>query len=432
VAVSGGLDSMVLLQALATLAGKHRWKLVVGHFNHRLRGRSSEADERAVSTAAKKLKLPFVSESADVRGYAREHGFSLEMAGRKLRHGFLAETARKRGIRTIALAHHADDQVELFFLRLLRGAGSEGLAGMKWKSPSPSDARIQLIRPMLDRTKDELRAYAREQGVVFREDATNARLDMQRNRVRRELIPLLTGHYQPALRRVILRTMEVLGTEAEFIKSAAREWAGKGLKFEKLPVAMQRQFLQAKLVELGVGSSFGLIEGLRDAANCPIVVGEGTAIYRDEAGKVHAREVTRAGAGFDGKEKRVKLEGRAGEANLGKTRVYWEIRRGDTGTFRAGKRGENCECFDANKAGKEIILRHWRPGDRYQPLGMARAVKLQDIFVNQKIPRAERHRRIVATTAEGVIFWVEGLRMAERFKLDGGTKVRLKWRWGRV
>ena len=105
--------------------------------------------------------------------------------------------ARKRKIRVVALAHHADDQVELFFLRVLRGAGGEGLAGMKWRSPSPVDAKIMLVRPLLDATKDELRGFARENKIRFREDATNASLDMPRNRVRNELLPLLHAVTSP-------------------------------------------------------------------------------------------------------------------------------------------------------------------------------------------------------------------------------------------
>ena len=124
----------------------------------------------------------------------------------------------------VALAHHADDQVELFFLRLLRGAGGEGLAGMKWRSPSPVDGKITLVRPLLDATKAELREFARENKIRFREDATNARLDLPRNRVRNELLPLLRRRYQPALTRTILRLMEIVGAEAEVVGEMARQW----------------------------------------------------------------------------------------------------------------------------------------------------------------------------------------------------------------
>src|ERR1700677_2278987 len=171
VAVSGGVDSMVLLHLLKALSVERRWKLTVAHFNHRLRGRASDADEVFVRKTAKGMKLPFVSKRADVKRFARESKLSIEMAARKLRHEFLAEVARACKIKTIALAHHADDQVELFFLRLLRGAGGSGLAGMKWRSPSPMNPRIFLIRPLLDQIKAALQAYADQSRTAFREDA---------------------------------------------------------------------------------------------------------------------------------------------------------------------------------------------------------------------------------------------------------------------
>src|ERR1043165_3529430 len=116
VAVSGGIDSMVLLHILRNLSKKHRWKLAVAHFNHKLRGRSSDGDERFVQAKAKKLRLKFVSETANVRQFAKQSGLSIEMAARKLRHDFFARAAAQLKAPAIALAHHADDQIETFFL----------------------------------------------------------------------------------------------------------------------------------------------------------------------------------------------------------------------------------------------------------------------------------------------------------------------------
>src|SRR5512140_1135308 len=121
VAVSGGVDSMVLLHVLHQLAPANRWRLVIVHLNHRLRGRSSKADERLVRSTARSLKLNAVIESDDVKVLAKSEKLSLEMAARKARHDFLARAAARLRIGTVALAHHADDQVELFCLRMLRG-----------------------------------------------------------------------------------------------------------------------------------------------------------------------------------------------------------------------------------------------------------------------------------------------------------------------
>ena len=222
VAVSGGLDSMALLHALNSLAGVRRWKLAVAHFNHRLRGRASDADEAIVAKTAAAMKLPFYVGAAAVQVVAAKEKVSIEMAARSLRHDFLARTAREHGINSIGLAHHADDQVELFFLRLLRGAGGSGLGGMQWRSPSPSDGRISLVRPLLDVPRGVLEDFVRENRIRYREDATNRVHDFLRNRIRHELLPLLRRNYQPGLSKTILRSMEIAGAESDLIAGSLR------------------------------------------------------------------------------------------------------------------------------------------------------------------------------------------------------------------
>src|ERR1039457_4414130 len=133
---------MTLLHTLHELSSRHRWKLTVAHFNHQLRGRSSDADEKLVRQTAAAMRLPFAAGRANVKEFAKKTKLSVEMAARKLRHDFFARMAKERKIRAVALAHHADDQVELFFLRLLRGAGGEGVAGMKWRSPDRKRKRL--------------------------------------------------------------------------------------------------------------------------------------------------------------------------------------------------------------------------------------------------------------------------------------------------
>ena len=110
----------------------------------------------------------------------------------------------------------------------------------------------------------------------------------------------------------------------------------------------------------------------------------------------------------------------------------WEIVPQVSGTFRAPKGRANRECLDAAKVGSTIVLRHWQPGDRFQPIGMNCPVKLQDLFTNGKIPRAQRHALVLATTANGALFWVEKLRMSEQFKLSNRTNRRLQWSWKRL
>ena len=480
-AVSGGVDSMVLLHLLHELSRGTGWKLTVAHLNHGLRGASSLADERLVRRVAEALKLPVAVSRADVRSFAKAKGLSLEMAGRELRHDFLAQVARQRAIPSIALGHHLDDQLELFFLRLLRGSGSQGLAGMRWRSPSPSGPEVTLVRPLLDCSKHTLRQYAIERKIRFREDATNRSLDVQRNRVRHTLLPLLKREYQPGLEKTVLRVMDILGAESDFVNAAAQSWllgrenrltaershvgapnrgeapladflsGCEAGSFETLPVAVQRRCVQLKLIRLGIAPEFDLVEHLRLYSERPIEIprtaetarvlarpnrsGEpaetpalgGLRLMRNGQGIV----LVRAGVSAPFREGGIDLNLResSGKLEWEGMRFSWQILPNKR-KIQPGRKG-NGEYFDAEAVGQRVILRHWRPGDRFQPIGMAQAVKLQDLFVNQKVPRERRRHLAVATTECGDLFWVEGLRISERFKLTNSTIRRLHWAWQR-
>jgi tRNA(Ile)-lysidine synthetase-like protein len=562
VAVSGGLDSMVLLRMLHELAAGHGWQLKVAHLNHQLRGRSSDADARLVRRAAAALGLPCVTGRSEVRSIARAGGLSLEMAARKARHGFLARAAARLTLPTVALAHHADDQLELFFLRLLRGCGGEGLAGMKWRSPSPSDPKVALVRPLLDQPKAALRQWAESRKVPFREDASNAHLDIQRNRIRHELLPLLRRHYQPALSRTILRLMDIIGEEAAFAAQQAREWMagsspeggervaktpipllqsgalrpgtgrapvpgpgpravlarsgseGEGRRavtpFAELPVALQRRCIQLQLLAQGLEPDYELVEQLRTRPNRAVTVGQTptAGAFPKEPGewKTSSQPLSRplsdwplsgkvgdegcdkgAESGFWGEALADSQTGLAGQrpepegSPPGARRVVSVLRdaqgsvrlsQAEPARFRlaaleqdlsekagevlfeglrlswriigrpqaSGLRPPACsslgqpgrEFFDADRVGTPVVLRHWQPGDRFQPIGMPVPVKLQDLFTNEKILPGQRHELIMAATAQGDLFWVEGLRISERFKLRQSTKRRLQWTWERL
>jgi tRNA(Ile)-lysidine synthase len=437
VAVSGGVDSMILFHVLHELSRENQWHLTVAHLNHQLRGRSSDADERLVARAAKKFGVPMITGCADVKKIAHTGRLSLEMAARKARHEFLARTAAQLKISCIALAHHADDQVELFFLRLLRGSGSEGLAGMKWRSSSPANPAIQLTRPLLGQSKESLHDYAREKKIRFREDASNESLDIQRNLIRCELLPLLRRKYQPALSRTILRVMDILKAESDFVSGMAEDWqrSAAGLvparvtiskiAFQKLPLALQRRCLQSQLLKLGIPADFALVERLRISPGKPFTVVPQVAVICDANGQLRFQNAPVIAPKTD--ELKIALQGRAGQADFAGRKISWEI--GPQKTVRRPRPHRRKELFDADKIGPGIVLRHWQPGDRFQPIGMEKSVKLQDFFVNQKIPRARRHQLIVAVTLKNEVFWVEDVRISEQFKLTSATARRLTWQW---
>ena len=429
VAVSGGLDSMVLLQLLQALATRSSWRLYIAHFNHQLRGRASDVDEQFVKKVAAKLGLPIRVGRGAVKSRAKQTGVSIEMAARELRHEFLASTARRLKCPVVALAHHADDQVELFLLRLLRGAGAEGLAGMKWNTVSPVDQGVRMVRPLLDIARKTLEEFVQQRGIRYREDATNDSVDILRNRVRHELLPLLRQRFQPALDRTILRVTDILRADAEIADEAARAWLKlkSSRRFAEQSVGLQRRILQLQLREEGIRVDFDLIELMRGSLGHPVSVAPGLWVQCDEAGRV--TRVSGSAKRFRLGHAKVSLKGESGELAFDGTEISWRKVRVRGAGIRRGI--PNREIFDAGRVGDHISLRHWRAGDRFQPIGMRAAVKLQDWFTNRKIPRDKRRRLIVATTIGGEILWVEGERIGERFKLTDGTRRGLIWSWKR-
>jgi tRNA(Ile)-lysidine synthase len=429
-AVSGGLDSVVLLHTLHALSKRHGWQLAIAHFNHRLRGRESDEDERFVNRAARQLGLKFRAGRADVRLVSAKQGQSVEMAARQLRHQFLARSAQALGCQRIALAHHADDQVELFFLRLLRGAGPEGLTGMRWHGPSPVDRKRHLIRPLLGCLRRELKAFAAEQGLEYREDSTNQELGYPRNRIRHQLLPLLRAEYQPGLDRVILRLLDLLGSEVELVGEAANRARRSGVPFEQLPVSLQRRRLRDACLNLGISPEFELVEHLRLHPGVKTSVSPGFDVCRDAKGQVRRKPIRSA---LDVPEAIwVDLAERRGEANFSGSQFGWQRKPWRRDAKLLKSQAASLERFDADKVGRRIGLRHWQPGDRFQPIGLRAPVKLQDLFTNLKIPREQRAELVLGTTAASEIFWVEGLRISERFKVSPETENCLEWRWKRV
>ena len=429
VAVSGGLDSMALLHLLAGLAESQRWQLRVAHFNHQLRGRASDSDERFVKRAAGKLGLPFASGRADVRSAADAQGESLEMAARRLRHRFLAQTARRWTCNCIALAHHADDQVELFFIRLLRGAGPEGLGGMKRISPSPADRSIRLVRPLLATGREELRAFAAEECVQFREDASNDSREILRNRIRHELLPLLQREYQPAIRKLVERVMELVIGDAEVVIEAARTALRmKPRTIAGWPIGLQRRIIQVQLRRRGVAANYQLIELLRTRTDQTVSITPQLSVLCDPMGRL--RFLKPQAVEFHEGMVEVDVSRGAGEVSFGGLELSWQ-RQNSHGDVRRSA-GSGLEYFDADSLGPRIILRHWRPGDRFQPIGLKHEVKLQDWFTNRKVPHARRRELVIATSVTGQIFWVEGQRIGEPFKLTTATRRRLVLRWKRA
>jgi tRNA(Ile)-lysidine synthase len=239
VGVSGGRDSMVLLDALLECGFGN---LVVCHLNHTLRGRSSSADELFVRREAGRRGLPVEIARARTAEFAKENAMSIELAARELRYAFFEECAKRTRCRTLLLAHHADDQVETCLFNFLRGTGAAGLGGMK---PVAQRGSLTILRPMLGVTRSEILAAQRLRKIRFREDASNAETRHTRNKLRHHVIPAIEEAVGPSFRQAILRAAEILRAEDVWMSSLTPE------PREKLLLKTLRQMhpaAQARLV----------------------------------------------------------------------------------------------------------------------------------------------------------------------------------------
>lgn len=267
VGVSGGRDSVALLHWLKTSGYDN---VIVCHLNHQLRGRSAAADARFVEKLATKYDVDFELGCADVRALAAKGKKSLETAARDARYSFFARIAKRRRCHTIFLGHHADDLVETFLLNLFRGAGTTGLSAMREISTRQiDDADLTVVRPLLGVWRTEIDKYVREQGLKFREDASNRDLTPLRNRIRGRVIPYLEKTIRRNIRQSIWRTATIMAEEENFFETLLPDKlsALTALTVEplrKMASALQRRMLHKWLRAGDVPDlTFDLVERVR-------------------------------------------------------------------------------------------------------------------------------------------------------------------------
>ncbi|WP_145019697.1 tRNA lysidine(34) synthetase TilS [Geobacter argillaceus] len=412
VAVSGGADSVALLDFLATGSGLGL-RLVVAHVNHGLRGAEADDDERFVRGLAERYGLPMATTSADVRALSRQRRLSLEEAGREARYAFFEEVAGQYGAARIALAHHRDDQAETVLMRLIRGAGVDGLSGMR---PRSGDGRY--VRPLLSVTRRAIVGYLRKKGLAWQEDASNRDQRFLRNRVRHELLPLLAS-YNPAIAERLAATAESLAADGELLErltaeryAVCRDCAGEGLAVpllrrepDGIRLRLYRRAIAAVKGDLRRLSHRHLqaIDRLVLAArsNGALALPDGVRITRC----YDALTVTVGDSGEDyGYELLVEGPGSyrlPGGWNLtvtvGKAPASWEGAALDTA------------WFDPVAVPFPWLVRTFRPGDRIRPFGMTGEKKVKDLLIDLKIPPLER-RSLPLVFAGGVLAWVCGIR----------------------
>ncbi len=264
-AVSGGKDSMCLLEKLRELAQIYGFELRCAHFDHRLRGEESDRDRAFVEDYCRERGIPCYVGSADVSVYADENGLGIEEAARKLRYAFLEKTADEIGALRIATAHTADDNAETLILNLLRGSGLKGLCGIP-------PVRGKIIRPLLQTTGNEVLRYLEEKGVPRVEDSTNEKDDYTRNRLRHRVIPELRS-LNPGFDENLIRCLELLREDEEYLSSLAQDFLNKYFSGGSLPVlefSLLPKSVSARVLQLIVpcGLSEKHINAVRNLASC--------------------------------------------------------------------------------------------------------------------------------------------------------------------
>jgi tRNA(Ile)-lysidine synthase len=376
-AISGGADSCYLLHQLL----KDGVRPVLAHFNHRLRGAESDADETFIRDLAAQHNLTIEVDSCDVAAYARKEKKSLEEAGRILRYDFFERVRQQHNADEILLAHHLNDNLETVLMNKMRGCNLRGKIGMRAHNGF-------LSRPLLDTTRTEILNYLHKQEIPHREDSSNQNTDYLRNWVRIELIPELLKKNPDLLtefqknRNHAIQQYDELSTRASTWLSGrteipVAEFLAEDLKFQS--------FLLAHLYTQTYGSTNGL-------------------------SRKHIQEIlTLIKRNATGKQKKF-------GPDLTARIEYGQIKFNSNQKTLPEINPKTLPIAFDRVPGRILKKRTWQPGDRFQPSGMKGTKKLQDFFVDQKIPRDERQNVPVFTTKDDAIVAV-GTRVDERFKL---------------
>ena len=431
VAVSGGPDSVALLDILHRLKDELEIRLVVAQYNHGLRPEEDESETQFVRGLASSLHLPFeTEENASLTDNKRA---SIEEKARIARYGFLENLKRKLGAQKIAVGHHLNDQAETVIMRILRGSGPTGLAGIP---PRRSDG---IIRPLIEVKREEIEAYLRERKLSYVIDRSNFETRYLRNKIRLELMPTLL-EYQPRLIERLGQTALILSSENQYLERQAEKWVASHGAFEspgefavpispllnlaspvrnrvvrQLIIKVKKNLRRIELKHLQSVDTLARSKKAQAMVNLPdglsvrktydrLAFGTGARqepghFYHllQEPGTLYIEEIDRSIA-------LVEMDNRG------------DLEMDDHG---------GAAYVDAETIRYPLAARNFRQGDRFIPLGMAGHKKVKDFFIDLKIP-SELRVRIPILISQNDIVLIVGHRMDERFKVTSGTRKVLK------
>jgi len=432
VGVSGGIDSTALLYILNAIKKTLNIKLHAAHLNHKIRGKQSDQDALFVRNICRKLGIPCTVEEFDVPGFAKQKGLNLEDAARQMRYEFFERVAARYGADKIAVGHTADDNIETFIMKLIRGSGLQGLEGIP-------QVRGKVIRPLLGIFRKELEDYLKQKGIKAREDKTNKDTKYLRNRVRLDLIPELSK-YNRNIKDVILRTIRTVRKDRDFIEGEASKALDDVMalkksgyiqidteKYLKLDPAIQAETIRLAIShvksDLNDISFINIMDILNlaqkrkgeiDLSGAFITIDKRTiSVSRERPSRtkpvdfLHQLEIP-------------------GEVRASESGYLFESQILDSISQKQLKMKDPYQAYiDYDKIDKPLLIRRRKEGDMLFPLGLKGKKKLQDIFVDEKVDLAERDRVPVIDDGKNIV-WVVGYRISEKAKVTGRTKKIVK------
>jgi len=409
-AVSGGIDSMVMTHLFLQLGNE----LGIAHCNFSLRDVESDEDEEMVKNYSAKHCIPFFSKRFETKSYASKNGLSVQMAARELRYAWFEEIRRHNRYDFIAVAHNLNDNIETLLINLTRGTGIAGLTGM-------SPLMNKIIRPLLFTTRKDITLYSEQNGIIFREDRSNADTKYIRNKIRHMVIPLLK-EINPSIELTLNDTAERLSgiyeIVEEFITGLKESISEEEGELIKINISLFKPHLQNKTILFELFKPYG-ITNLRLNDLRKVIEGKtGGQIFTDTHRIIKNRKELIISTGNKASKTIYKIEAIGdfkkvpGIASAG----YVDI----TGKFEIPS-DSMIACLDAEKISFPVTIRKWKAGDNFSPLGMKQKKKLSDYFIDKKYSRIEKENKLILESG-GKIIWIIGDRIDNRFRLTKSTK----------
>ncbi len=427
VGFSGGVDSLTLLHILRSLT-EWRLELWAVYINHSLRPTENLRETALLHQVGADWGVRTREVVIDIPARLREKPQSLQLLAREERYRIFSEIRQEIGATKVALAHHRDDQVETVLYRVIRGTGLEGLAGI----PVARDGIY--IRPLMEVSRPEILAYAKEHRLEWEEDSSNHKTVYRRNRLRLQLLPELEREYNPRVRQAIARLANLAVEHRSYIELEiasrlpllmVREQERVGIRlapFRETHSYLQYYLLKqlAEIAQPNCRLESVTLLRLRDRLNSggaelkSVDLAKGLSAYYENGVVYFGARPTSPLRFF--RQQPIIAVAAPGRTCLPEFEKELMIEPGKIPDV--WNKMKRTEIFvDPAKLQLPLAVRYWKPGDRFQPLGAAGTQKLQDFFINQKIPQAERHRIPLLVTADDRIVWVMGFRPADHFKI---------------